>query len=93
MARPVTGKREGGEVAQLYVRQETASVAKPVKALKEFLRIHLKPKESKVITFHLKQSELAVWNASQAWQVEPGEYTVIMGGNSSGGLSAKFTLE
>jgi len=88
-----TGKREGDEVAQLYVHQETASVAMPVKALKGFSRIHLKPAESKVVTFQLKQSDLAVWNANQKWQVEPGKYTVMMGGDSSGGLSAKFALE
>jgi beta-glucosidase len=88
-----TGRREGDEVAQLYVRQETASVATPIKALKGFLRIHLKPGESKAVTFHLKQSDLAVWGANQEWQVEPGEYTVTAGGSSSGGLSAKFTLK
>jgi beta-glucosidase len=88
-----TGGREGDEVAQLYVRQETASVATPVKALKGFLRIHLKPGESKAVTFHLKQSELAVWGANQEWQVEPGEYTVTAGGNSSDGLCARFTLK
>ncbi|MEI9960378.1 MAG: fibronectin type III-like domain-contianing protein [Limisphaerales bacterium] len=54
-----TGEREGNEVAQLYVRQKTASVATPVKALKGFSRIHLKPGESTVVTFHLKQSDLA----------------------------------
>ncbi len=88
-----TGQRAGDEVAQLYVHQETASVATPVKALKGFLRIHLQPAESKVVTFHLKQSDLAVWNANQKWQVEPGEYTVTAGGSSSGGISAKFNLE
>jgi beta-glucosidase len=88
-----TGKREGDEVAQLYVRQETASVVTPIKALKGFLRIHLNSGESKVVTFHLKQSDLAVWDANQEWRVEPGEYTVTMGGDSSSGLSAKFTLE
>jgi len=87
-----TGKREGDEVAQLYVRQETASVATPVKALKGFLRTHLEPNESKTITFHLKQCELAVWDANQEWRVEPGEYTVTVGGDSASGLSAKFTL-
>jgi beta-glucosidase len=88
-----TGGRAGDEVAQLYVREETASVATPIKALKGFLRTHLTPNESKVVTFHLKQSELAVWGASQEWRVEPGEYTVTVGGDSSGGLSARFTLK
>ncbi len=88
-----TGSRAGDEVAQLYVHQETASVVTPVKSLKGFLRIHLEPKETKTVTFHLKQSELAVWDASHAWRVEPGEFTVMVGGGSSDGLSARFTLE
>ncbi len=88
-----TGGRAGDEVAQLYVHQETASVVTPVKALKGFLRIHLKPEESKIVTFHLKQSDLAVWNASQQWQVEPGEYRVTVGKDSAGGLSANFSLK
>ena len=88
-----TGSREGDEVAQLYVRQKTASVATPVKALKAFSRVHLGAGETKSLTLHLKQSELAIWNANQEWKVEPGEYTVTVGGSSSGGLSASFTLK
>jgi beta-glucosidase len=88
-----TGGRAGDEVAQLYVHQETASVVTPIKALKGFLRITLKPEESKIVTFHLKQSDLAVWNASQQWQVEPGEYRVTVGKDSTDGLPAKFTLK
>jgi beta-glucosidase len=88
-----TGSREGDEVAQLYVHQETASVAVPVKELKGFSRMHLKPNESKTITFHLKQSDLAVWGVNREWKVEPGVYTVTAGGDSASGLSAKFTLK
>lgn len=88
-----TGEREGDEVAQLYVRQEVASVATPVKALKGFSRVHLKPHESVQVTFHLKKSDLAVWGASQEWHVEPGEYTVHVGGSSVGGTKGKFVLE
>ena len=87
-----TGDRAGDEVVQLYVRQETASVATPIKALKGFLRIHLQPEESRTVTFNLKQSDLAVWNANQEWQVEPGEYTVTVGKNSSDGLKDRFNL-
>ena len=88
-----TGNREGDEVAQLYVHQQTASVAVPVKELKGFSRVHLKPNESKTITFHLKQSDLAVWGANREWRVEPGEYSVTVGGDSAKGLSAKFALK
>ena len=87
-----TGKREGDEVAQLYARQTTASVATPIKALKGFSRVHLQPGESRHITLHLKQSELAIWNANHEWKVESGEYTVTIGGSSTGGWPAKFDL-
>ena len=88
-----TGAREGDEVAQLYVRETTASVATPVKALKAFFRVHLKIGQTKSITLHVKQSDLAVWGASQKWEVEPGEFTVTLGGSSAGGASAKFILK
>ena len=87
------GKCPGDEVAQLYVRQMVASVITPVRALKGFLRVHLQPGESKHVTFHLKQADLAVWDARQEWKVESGEYIVMVGGNSLAELSAEFTLE
>jgi beta-glucosidase len=87
-----TGDREGDEVAQLYVRQETASVATPVRALKSFRRIHLKPGESRSVVFNLKRSDLAVWGADREWKVEPGEFQVSVGGSSQADLSARFTL-
>jgi len=88
-----TGGREGDEVAQLYVRKQTASVAGPIKALKGFLRIHLKPGETQPLGFHLKQPDLAIWGASHKWQVEPGEFTVMLGGDSPSGLSGRFILK
>jgi beta-glucosidase len=88
-----TGSREGDEVAQLYVRQNTSSVVTPVKALKGFSRITLKPGESRQIKFNLKQSDLALWNAKHEWKVEPGEYTVMVGGNSVDDLSTTFFLK
>ncbi len=77
-----SGNREGDEVAQLYVRQETASVVTPVKALKGFSRIHLLAGESKTVLFRLKPASLAVWGSSQEWRVEPGKYTILVGGSS-----------
>jgi len=87
-----TGRREGDEVAQLYVRKDTASVATPVRALKAFERVHLKPGESKSITFRVKQSDLAIWAADQQWKIEPGEYTAYVGSSSAAKLSVKFTV-
>jgi len=62
---------EGDEVAQLYVRQETASVVTPVKSLKGFHRMHLKPGETQMVKFIVPQSELAIWNVENKWAVEP----------------------
>jgi beta-glucosidase len=87
-----TGTRAGDEVAQLYVRETTASVATPIKALKGFTRIHLQPGETRRVILHLKPADLAVWGADRTWKVEPGEFTVMVGGNSNAGVAATFTL-
>jgi len=85
-----TGNRDGDEVAQVYARETTASVATPVKALKAFSRVHLKAGETTSLTLHIKRSDLEVWGASQEWKLEPGEFTVWAGGNSDAKLSTKF---
>ncbi|HVE15864.1 MAG TPA: glycoside hydrolase family 3 N-terminal domain-containing protein [Chthoniobacterales bacterium] len=87
-----TGKRDGDEVAQLYVHQKVASVLPPNRALKGFQRVHLKAGESKSVTFQIKQSDLALWNASHEWAVEPGEYEVMVGGSSVGTTNSSFHL-
>ncbi len=87
-----TGNRDGDEVAQAYVRETTASVATPIKALKAFSRVHLKAGETKSITLHIKQSDLAVWGANRKWELEPGEFTMMVGGSSAAELSARFDL-
>jgi beta-glucosidase len=88
-----TGKREGDEVAQVYMHETTASVAMPVKALKAFSRVHLNAGETKSMTLRIPQSELAVWGAGQEWKVEPGEFTASVGGSSDADLSAKFIIK
>jgi beta-glucosidase len=88
-----TGGRDGDEVAQLYVRQTTASVATPVKSLKGFLRIHLRAGESQTVSFRIKESEFAVWNANGEWKVEPGQFTFGIGGSSEVALTSTFTLK
>jgi beta-glucosidase len=88
-----TGLSAGDEVAQVYVREQTASVATPIKALKAFSRISLKVGETRSITLHIPQSELAIWGANQQWEVEPGEFTASVGGSSEAPLSANFVLK
>jgi beta-glucosidase len=88
-----TGGHNGDEVAQAYVRETTASVATPERALKAFSRIHLKAGETKRVTLHIKRNDLAVWGANEEWSLEPGEFTVWVGGDSRATLSKKFNLE
>lgn len=88
-----TGEREGTEVPQLYVREEVGSVETPVRSLEGFTRIHLKPHESRTVTMHLHQSQLAVWNAEKTWAIEPGSYTVWVGGSSEATLTTHFLLK
>src|ERR1700730_5684341 len=76
-----TGGQEGDEVAQLYVRQDLSSVGTPSRSLKDFSRIHLKPGETKAVTFQVPQTQLALWNANGKWVVEPGKYTFWVGGS------------
>jgi len=87
------GWRTGDEVAQLYVRETTASVAAPVRSLKGFSRMHLQPGETKALQFHLRADDLAVWGADHKWKLEPGEFTVMVGGSSAADLSTKCVLK
>jgi len=87
-----TGERDGDEVVQLYLHQETSSVETPERSLKGFSRIHLKPHEAKTVSFNVSQTELAIWNTEGKWVVEPGTFTVWAGGDSRAELTTKFTL-
>jgi beta-glucosidase len=88
-----TGSREGDDIAQLYLRQDTNSVETPDRSLKGFSRIHLKPHETKTVSFPIPQSELAIWSAEGKWIVEPGAFTVWAGGSSMATLTTKFSLQ
>jgi len=87
-----TGDREGDEVAQLYVRQDVSSVETPARALKGFSRIHLKPGETKMVSFRIPQKQLAVWSAEEKWVIEPDNFTVWVGGASDASLKGQFLL-
>lgn len=73
---------DGDEVAQLYVRDEVASVVQPNRQLKHFERVHLKAGETRRVTFVLTRTDLEVVTASLQRVVEPGEFTVMVGGAS-----------
>ncbi|WP_321519255.1 beta-glucosidase BglX [uncultured Bacteroides sp.] len=88
-----TGNCEGAEVAQLYVRDKVGSVTRPVKELKRFTRVTLKPGETKNVSFTLPIEELAFWNIDMKKVVEPGDFTLWVGTNSQEGISAGFKVK
>ena len=87
-----TGRRSGDEVVQLYVRDDEASVTRPVIELKGFERVTLKPGERRTVRFTLKPRDLAIWNADMKREVEPGTFTVSAGPDSATLKSAKLTV-
>ncbi|MFZ1941641.1 MAG: glycoside hydrolase family 3 N-terminal domain-containing protein [Terracidiphilus sp.] len=86
------GDREGEEVAQVYVRQDFGTVETPDRSLEGFSRIALKPQETKNVVFQIPQSQLAVWDAEEKWNVEAGSYTLWVGDSSQASLTTKFVL-
>ncbi|ELR69545.1 Beta-glucosidase [Fulvivirga imtechensis AK7] len=88
-----TGEYEGQEVVQLYVRDLVGSVTRPVKELKGFEKISLKPGESKVVTFTINSDNLKFYTRDMSYRVEPGEFLITIGPNSAEGKTAQFTLK
>lgn len=83
-----TGDREGAEVAQLYVSDPVCSVMRPVKELKGFKKVFLKPGESRRITLDIPVSSLAFYSEAQSqFVVEPGEFILQLGASASDILS------
>lgn len=77
-----SGNRSGEEVVQLYIRDHTASIIRPVKELKGFEKVSLKAGESKTISFTLSPNDLSFYNAEGKLILEPGKFSVFTGGNS-----------
>jgi len=87
-----TGSRAGATVVQLYVRDEVASVTRPVRELKAFQRVQLVAGESRTIELRVAVRDLAFWGPSRTWVVEPGTFRVYVGPNSAEGLEAAFQV-
>ncbi|OYX81839.1 MAG: beta-glucosidase [Brevundimonas sp. 32-68-21] len=77
-----TGSRTGDEVVQLYVRDDQASVTRPVRELKHFKRVTLEPGARTTVAFDLTPRDLWFWNIDMKRVVEPGTFTVSAGPNS-----------
>ncbi len=88
------GQHEGAEIAQLYVGDSHASVPRPLKELKGFAKINLKPGESKQVTLTLDRRAFSFYDVKKSdWNAEAGEFSILVGGASDDiQLKGKFTL-
>ena len=85
-----TGNYDADEIVQMYIRDMVGSVARPVKELKGFERIHLKKGESRTVSFDITAEQLKFYNSTLNWACEPGEFEVMVGGNSRDVQTKKF---
>lgn len=88
-----TGNYDADEIVQMYIRDMVGSVSRPVKELKGFERIHLKKGESRTVSFDITAEQLKFYNSALNWVCEPGEFEVMVGGNSRDVQTKKFSLE
>ncbi len=87
-----SGDFAADEVVQLYVRDVVGSITRPVRELKSFRRIHLKPGESHIVEFALPADDLAFWNNEEKRVLEPGKFQVFAGGSSLAPRVGDFEL-
>lgn len=87
------GKMDGKEVVQLYIRDVAGSITRPVKELKGFEKIFLKAGESRTVTFTITPELLKFYNYDLKYVFEPGDFDVMIGGNSHDVKSARFMLK
>lgn len=89
-----SGKVAGEEVAQLYLRDEVASLVRPVKELKDFTKLLLQPGETQTVRFVIKKDKLSFYNQQLQWIAEPGDFNLMIGGASNDiRLKSKFELK
>ncbi len=78
-----SGKFDGEEVVQLYLKDQVGSVVRPVKELRDFQKVFLKARASQKITFTIDKEKLAFYNAKLEWEPEPGTFEVQLGSSST----------
>jgi beta-glucosidase len=88
-----TGDYEADEVVELYIEDKVGSLTRPVKELKRFTRVTLKPGEKQTVTFTLPISELAFWTARDEYAVEPGQFTLWIAPDSQSGEGVDFEVK
>lgn len=88
-----TGKYDGDDVAQLYIRDLVAETTRPVRELKGFERVSLKTGEAKVLEFEIPTSDLAYCHSDMSVKADAGEFLVGVGEDSNVALEGKFTIK
>jgi beta-glucosidase len=88
-----TGKYDGDEIVQLYIRDKVASISRPVKELKDFQRIHLAKGESKTVYFDITDDKLQYYNNDYDTEEDPGDFDIMIGPNSRDVKTQLLTLE
>lgn len=88
-----TGNNTGTETVQLYVRDMVGSIVRPIRELKDFKQIELKPQESKTVQFSIPVSELAFYNDKMELKVEPGDFKFWIASHAENGLEGDFKVE
>jgi len=86
------GDRGGDEVVQLYIRDEVGSVTRPMKELRGFRRVTLRPKERRTVAFTLRPEDLAMYGPDMKRVVEPGFFTVFVGTSSANTRQTRFEV-
>ena len=88
-----TGKRDGEEVVQVYVRDLIGSLTRPVKELKAFDRVAIKAGATKTVAFEIPCQRLGFHNAQSKYVVEPGKFKIWVGPNAAEGIEAEFEIK
>ncbi|WP_313112218.1 beta-glucosidase BglX [Pseudescherichia sp.] len=88
-----TGKREGATVMQMYIQDVTASQSRPVKELKGFDKVNLKPGETQTVSFPIDINALKFWNQKMKYDAEPGKFNVFIGTDSARVKQTQFELQ
>lgn len=87
-----SGKRDGAEVVQLYLRDDVASTTRPVRELKGFERVALRAGEERTITFTITPEDMSFWTINEEFAQEPGSFHLWVGHDSTATLDGSFTV-
>jgi beta-glucosidase len=86
-----TGKYAGEEVVQLYIADPSASISRPVKELKNYIKLLLQPGETKNVEMSVTTDDLKFYNSELKYDWEPGDFIIYAGTNSRDVRSVKVT--